>query len=191
MSRRSAAQMLAWIALGKPLKLTEWPRDMSGQILSAQLKLHEAIVRQRITDVRGRLGPPGAKQRIEEVLSDVEFTLLVTPHGTLAVHPLRKRHKFEEKYKINLDKWWRDINFDQDEGERAFPARQPDRSLGYQAKRVRLSLNRLYPDGVPGRDDLGTSILRRKVIKDLELETRQKGLRDPSWQTVDRARGDG
>jgi hypothetical protein len=121
--------MLSRIALGRPLKLAEWPDDMSGQILPAQLKLHEAIVQGRITDVRGRLGPPGSKERIEELLSDSEFMLLVTSHGTLTVHPPYKRHKFEEKYRVDLDHWWREIDFDQDEGEQAFsPCQgQPDR----------------------------------------------------------------
>src|SRR5262245_10742135 len=135
MSRWSATQMLSRIApLGKPLKLTEWPSDMSGQILPAQLKLHEAIVQRRITDVRGRLGPPGSKEQIEELLSDSEFTLLVTPHGTLTIHPPHKRLKFIEKYGIDPDNWVREIDFDQDEGEQAFSASlapcqgQPDRS---------------------------------------------------------------
>jgi hypothetical protein len=121
MPRWSAAQMLSWIALGKPLKLKEWPNAMEGRILPAQLKLHEAIVQRRITDVRGRLGPPGSKERIEELLSDSEFTLLVTPHGTLTVHPPHQRHKFEKKYGIDLDNWVREIDFDRDEGEQAFP----------------------------------------------------------------------
>jgi hypothetical protein len=134
MPRWLAAQMLSRIALGKPLKLEEWPSDMSGQILPAQLKLHEAIVQRRIIDVRGRRGPPGSKARIEELLSDSEFTLLVTPHGTLTVHPPHKRLKFVEKYGIDPDNWVREIDFDQDEGEQAFSAslapcqRQPDRS---------------------------------------------------------------
>jgi hypothetical protein len=64
------------------------------------------------------------------------------------------------------------------------------RGDGYQAKRVRPVLRQLYPDGVPGRDVIGTSALRQRVIKELELETRQKGLRAPSWQTVDRVRDD-
>ena len=68
MPRWTAAQLLSRIALEKPLKLTDWPDDMSGQILPAQLKLHEAVVQQRITDVRGRLGPPGSKERIKELL---------------------------------------------------------------------------------------------------------------------------
>ena len=42
MPRWSAAQQLSRIALKKPLQLTEWPDDMSGQILPAQLKLREA-----------------------------------------------------------------------------------------------------------------------------------------------------
>jgi len=122
MPRWSAAQMLSRIApLGKPLKLEEWRSDMDGKILPAQLKLHEAIVQRRITDVRGRLGPPGSKQRIpDDLLSDPEFTLLVTLHGALTVHPPHKRHKFEEKYGIDLDNWWREIDFDQDEGEQVF-----------------------------------------------------------------------
>src|SRR5262245_59218501 len=135
MPRWSAAQMLSRIApLGKPLKLTEWPSDMGDQILPAQLKLHEAIVQRRITDVRGRLGPPGSKERIEELLRDSELTLLVTPHGTLTIHPTHKRRKFEEKYRIDFDNWVREIDFDQDESEQAFSAalapcqRQPDRS---------------------------------------------------------------
>jgi hypothetical protein len=133
MPRWSAAQMLLRIALGKPLKLTEWPSDMSGQILPAQLKLHEAIVQRRIIDVRGRRGPPGSKERVEELLSDSEFTLLVTPHGTLTVHPPHKRLKFIEKYGMDPDNWVREIDFDQDEGEQAFSAplapcqRPPDR----------------------------------------------------------------
>src|SRR5262245_37877275 len=123
MSRWSATQMLSRIApLGKPLKLTEWPSDMSGQILPAQLKLHEAIVQRRITDVRGRLGPPGSKEQIEELLSDSEFTLLVTSYGTLTVHPPHKRLKFIAKYGIDPDNWVREIDFDQDEGEQAFSA---------------------------------------------------------------------
>ena len=91
MPRWSAAQQLSRIALKKPLQLTEWPDDMSGQILPAQLKLREAIVQRRITDVRGRLGPPGSKeQRLTDLFSDAEsmgFTLLVTSWGTLTVHP--------------------------------------------------------------------------------------------------------
>jgi len=115
--------MLSRIApLGKPLKLEEWSSDMDGQILPAQLKLHEAIVQRRITDVRGRRGPPGSKERIEELLCDSEFTLLVTQHGTLTVHPPHKRLKFIEKYGIDPDNWVREIDFDQDEGERAFSA---------------------------------------------------------------------
>ena len=128
MPRWSAAQMLSRIALGKPLKLTEWPSDMDGQILPAQLKLREAIAQQRISDVRGRRGPPGSKERIEELLSDSEFTLLVTPHGTPTVHPPHKLQKFVEKYEKDLgnwvkdlDNWVREIDFDQDEGEQAFP----------------------------------------------------------------------
>jgi len=139
MPRWSAAQQLSRIALKKPLQLTEWPDDMSGQILPAQLKLREAIVQRRITDVRGRLGPPGSKeQRLTDLFSDAEsmgFTLLVTLYGTLTVHPPYKRHKFEEKHKIDLDDWWRGINFDQDEGEQTFSAslapcqeQQPGRS---------------------------------------------------------------
>jgi hypothetical protein len=97
---------------------------MDGQILPAQLKLHAAIVQGYITDIRGRLGPPGSKeQRLTDLFSDTEamgFTLLVTSWGTLAVHPPHERHKFIEKYGIDPDKWWREINFDQDEGERAF-----------------------------------------------------------------------
>jgi len=126
--------MLSRIApLGKPLKLTEWRSDMDGKILPAQLQLHEAIVQGRITDVRGRLGPPRSKQRIEELLRDSEFTLLVTPHGTLTIHPSHKRLKFIEKYRIDPDNWVREIDFDQDEGEQACSAslapcqRQPDR----------------------------------------------------------------
>jgi hypothetical protein len=133
MPRWTAAQLLSRIALEKPLKLTDWPDDMSGQILPAQLKLHEAVVQQRITDVRGRLGPPGSKERIEELLRDSEFRLLVTPYGTLTIHPPHKRLKFIEKYGIDPDNWWREIDFDQDEAEQAFPASrapcqvQPDR----------------------------------------------------------------
>src|SRR5262245_24035243 len=133
MPRWTAAQMLSRIALGKPLELKEWPSDMDGQILPAQLKLREAYVRQRITDVRGRRGPPGSKERVEEILGDSEFTLLVTPHGTLTVHPPHKLQRFVEKYKKDPDNWVREIDFDQDEGERAFSASrapcqgQPDR----------------------------------------------------------------
>ena len=137
MPRWSAAQLLSRFALEKPLERTQWPSDMSGRILPAQLKLHEAIVQRRITDVQGRLGLPGSKeQRLTELFNDAEsmgFTLLVTPYGTLTVHPPYKRHKFEEKHKIDLDDWWRGINFDQDEGEEAFSAsltpcqRQPAR----------------------------------------------------------------
>src|SRR5262249_28050042 len=120
MPRWTAAQMLSRIALGKPLKLTEWPSDMSGKILPAQLKLHEAIVQRRISDVRGRRGPPGSEEQIAELLRDSEFTLLVTPYGTLTIHPAHKRREFEEKYGIDLDNWVREINFDRDEGEQAF-----------------------------------------------------------------------
>jgi hypothetical protein len=66
MPRWSAAQMLAYIARGEPLKLAEWPRDMDGQILPAQLKLREAIAQQRICDVRGGRAS-GSKERIEEL----------------------------------------------------------------------------------------------------------------------------
>ena len=139
MPRWTAAQMLSRIALEKPLELKEWRDDMNGQILPGQLKLREAIVQRRITDVRGRLGPPGSKeQRLTDLFSDAEsmgFTLLVTLYGTLTVHPPYKRHKFEEKHKIDLDDWWRGINFDQDEGEQTFSAslapcqeQQPGRS---------------------------------------------------------------
>jgi hypothetical protein len=133
MLRWTAAQILSGFALGKPLKLTEWPSDMDGKILPAQLKLREAIVQGRITDIRGRLGPPGLKERIEELLRDSEFMLLVTSYGTLTVHPPHRRLKFIEKYGIDLDNWWREIDFDQDEGERAVSASlapcqgQPDR----------------------------------------------------------------
>jgi hypothetical protein len=122
MPRWSAAQMLSRIALEKPSKLKKWPSDMEGRILPAQLKLHEAIAQGRISDVRGRRGPPGSKERIEELLRDSEFTLLVTPHGTLTVHPPHKRLKFIEKYGIDPDNWVREIDFDQDEGEQAFSA---------------------------------------------------------------------
>jgi len=123
MLRWTAAQLLSRIALEKPLKLTEWPSDMDGQILPAQLKLREAIAQRRITNVRGRLGPPGSKERIpDDLLSDPEFMLLVTPYGSLTVHPPHERHKFEEKYRIDLDNWWREIDFDQDESEQAFSA---------------------------------------------------------------------
>jgi hypothetical protein len=136
MPRWTAAQQLSRIALKKPLQLTEWRDDMNGQILPAQRKLREAIVQRRITDIQGRLGPPGSKERMpDDLFSDSEFTLLVEPHGALTVHPPHKRHKFEEKYKINLDNWWREIDFDQDEGEQAFSAslapcqeQQPGRS---------------------------------------------------------------
>jgi hypothetical protein len=115
--------MLSWIGRREPLKLTEWPSDMGGQILPTQLKLTEAIARQRISDVRGWLGPPGSKERVpNDLFSDPEFTMIVTPHGRLTIHPSYKRHKFEEKHKIDLDKWWREIDFDQDEGKQAFPA---------------------------------------------------------------------
>src|SRR5262249_24356516 len=123
MPRWSAAQILSGFALRKPLEREEWSSDMDGKILPAQLKLREAIAQQRISDVRGRLGPPGSKeQRLTDLFSDSEsmgFTLLVTSYGTLTVHPPYKRHKFEEKHKINLDDWWGGINFDQDEGEQA------------------------------------------------------------------------
>jgi hypothetical protein len=96
---------------------------MGGQILPAQLKLTAAIAQQRISDVRGWLGPPGSKERVpDDLFSDSEFTMIVTPHGRLTIHPSYKRHKFEEKHKIDLDKWWREIDFDQDEGKQAFPA---------------------------------------------------------------------
>jgi len=137
MPRWTAAQILSGFALGKPLEREEWPSDMDGKILPAQLKLREAIAQRRISDVRGRLGPPGSKeQRLTDLFSDSEsmgFTLLVTPYGTLTVHPPYKRHKFEEKHKIDLDDWWRGINFDQDEGEQAVSVSlapcqgQPDR----------------------------------------------------------------
>jgi hypothetical protein len=120
MPRWTAAQMLSQIALEKSLKLREWRSEMDGKILPAQLKLHEAIVQGRIIDIRGRRGPPGSKERIEEILSDSEFTLLVTPYGTLTVHPPHKLPKFMEKYRINSDNWVREIDFDQDEGERVF-----------------------------------------------------------------------
>ena len=130
MPRWTAAQILSGFALGKPLKLTDWRDDMDGQILPAQRKLREAIVQRRITDIQGRLGPPGSKERMpDDLFSDSEFTLLVTSHGALTVHPPRKRREFEEKYRIDLDNWWREIDFDQDEGERAFSCqKQPDRS---------------------------------------------------------------
>ena len=134
MPRWTAAQILSGFALGKPLKLTDWRNDMDGQILPAQLKLREAIVQGHITDVRGRLGPPGSKERVAEILSDSEFTLLVTSHGALTIHPPHKLLKFIEKYGIDLDHWVREIDFDRDEGEQAFPAslapcqRPPDRS---------------------------------------------------------------
>jgi len=123
MSRWTAAQMLSWIALGKSLKLKEWPSDMEGRILPAQLKLAEAIAQQRISDARGRLGPPGSNERmpVVDLFSDSEFVMLVTPYGMLTVHPPHKRHKFEAKYGIDLDTWWREIDFDRDEGEQAFP----------------------------------------------------------------------
>ena len=91
MPRWTAAQMLSRIALEKPLELKEWRDDMNGQILPGQLKLREAIVQRRITDIQGRLGPPGSKeQRLTDLFSDAEsmgFTLLVTSWGTLTVHP--------------------------------------------------------------------------------------------------------
>ena len=133
MPRWTAAQLLSRIALEKPLELKKWRRDMDGRILPAQLKLHEAIAQGRITDIRGRLGPPGSKGRIEELLRDSEFVLLVTSHGALTVHPPHKRLKFIEKYRIDPDNWVREIDFDQDESEQAFPASrapcqgQPDR----------------------------------------------------------------
>jgi hypothetical protein len=102
------------------LELKEWSSDMDGKILPAQLKLHEAIVQGHISDVQGRCGPPGSKGRIAEILRDSEFTLLVTLHGTLTVHPPHKRLKFIEKYKIDPDNWVREIDFDRDEGEREF-----------------------------------------------------------------------
>jgi hypothetical protein len=117
------------------LKLTDWRDDMDGQILPAQLKLREAIVQGRITDIRGRLGPPGSKERMpDDLFSDSEFMLLVTPYGTLTIYPPHKLPKFMEKYELNPDNWWREIDFDQDEGERAVSASlapcqgQPDRS---------------------------------------------------------------
>jgi len=149
MSRWSAAQILSGFALGKPLELKEWRNDMDGKILPAQLKLHEAIVQRRISDVRGRLGPPGSKQRIpDDLLSDPEFTLLVTPYGTLTVHPPRKRREFEAKYGIDLDSWWREIDFDRDEGEQACSA--PLAPHQGQLDRARL---RLVPGGLPARND--------------------------------------
>jgi hypothetical protein len=135
MPRWTAAQILSGFALGKPLKLTDWRDDMDGQILPAQLKLREAIVQRRITDIRGRLGPPGSKERMpDDLFSDSEFMLLVTSYGTLTIHPPHKLPKFMQKYGLNLDNWWREIDFDQDEGERAISASlapcqgQPDRS---------------------------------------------------------------
>jgi hypothetical protein len=92
---------------------------MDGKILPAQLKLHKAIIQGWIIDVQGRLGPPGSKERIEKLLSDPEFMLLVTPHGALTVHPPHRRQEFEAKYGVDLDNWWREIDFDRDEGERA------------------------------------------------------------------------
>jgi hypothetical protein len=65
---------------------------------------------------------------------------------------------------------------------------------GYQITRVREHLKRLYhPASVPSRADVGTSALRKKLIADqtFKAELRQKGLRDPSWQTVNRARDGG
>jgi hypothetical protein len=59
---------------------------------------------------------------------------------------------------------------------------------GYQAKRVRRSLKRLYPDGVPGGDDVTTSALQKQVAEDLKSETRRLGLRNPSWQVVAKVR---
>jgi hypothetical protein len=72
------------------------------------------------------------------------------------------------------------------------PAQKPQQqhSDGYQAKRVRLSLRGLHPNGVPGKDVIPTAALRKQVIKDLEPETRRLGLRDASWQTIDRVRDD-
>src|SRR5262249_26829638 len=75
-----------------------------------------------------------SKERIEELLRDEEFTLLVTPYGTLTIHPPHKRLKFIEKYGIDPDNWVRGIDFDQDEGEQACSASlascqgRPDRS---------------------------------------------------------------
>src|SRR5262245_8655887 len=195
MPRWSAAQMLSRLALGKPLKLTEWPSDMDGQILPAQLKLREAIAQQRISDVRGRLGPPGSKGRMpDDLFSDSEFTMLITPHGTLTIHPPHKRHKFEEKYGIDLDNWWREIDFDQDEGKQAFPAPPapcqelpdqphrlllpvgaPDISELAAAKRrtrrrtvrpkVEAAIQALYSDRRPSRNELSDEDLHAAVVK--------------------------
>ena len=138
MPRWSAAQMLSWIGRREPLKLTEWPSDMGGQILPAQLKLTEAIARQRISDVRGWLGPPGSKERVpNDLFSDPEFTMIVTPHGRLTIHPSYKRHKFEEEHKIDLDKWWREIDFDQDEGKQAFPAPPAPCQFNWQERKIK------------------------------------------------------
>jgi hypothetical protein len=61
---------------------------------------------------------------------------------------------------------------------------------GYQATRACASLKRLYPNGVPGRDVIKTAPLQRQVAKDLRDDSRQKGLRAPSWQVVDLVRDD-
>jgi hypothetical protein len=134
MPRWTAAQILSGFALEKPLKLKEWRGDMDGKILPAQLKLREAIIQGWIIDVWGRRGPPGSKERMpNDLFSDPEFTLLVTLHGALTVHPPHRRQKFEAKYGIDLDNWWREIDFDRDEGERVLAVslapcqRQPDR----------------------------------------------------------------
>jgi hypothetical protein len=134
MPRWTAAQMLSGFAREKPKKLEEWRWDMDGKILPAQLQLREAIIQGWIIDVRGRRGPPGSKERMpDDLFSDPEFTLLVAPHGALTVHPPHRRQKFEAKYGVDLDNWWREIDFDRDEGERALAVslapcqRQPNR----------------------------------------------------------------
>ena len=60
---------------------------------------------------------------------------------------------------------------------------------GTQQVRVKQSLKKRFPDGVP--DDISTEAVRVLVGKDLEADSRNRGLADPSWDTVNRALGRG
>jgi hypothetical protein len=63
--------------------------------------------------------------------------------------------------------------------------------VGPQMRRVLPVLKKLYPPDGKASDDIATEFVRGQVNKELELDTRNKGLADVSWDTVNRALGRG
>lgn len=121
----TAAQALSWIICQEPRLFSKWTSDMGPYIKQAQSDLAAAIADRKVS-AWGRPAPHAALQAVPSDLFRLPgVPVVVGPCGEMV---RRQAHRFYQGV------IWRDIEFEENEIRKAFPAPPPQTAKDWMLK---------------------------------------------------------